>query len=351
MHHLENPDAAPAATRRGRLGRAGSRALVLALLVMSFSAATLGFGATDALAAFSARVQAGTLTLTGNGASDTLVLRLEPGAPNILQADVGGDGVADFSFDRSTFTAVVVAAGRGDDTLQIDRSGGTFTDEAVTLDGGDGSDRLLGGDGDDRLVGGRGDDFLDGNRGSDNAQLGAGNDRFQWDPGDGSDSLEGQGGNDQLDFNGSNANEQIELAANGRRLQLSRDIAAISIDSDGIETVNLRTLGGSDTVTVDDLAATDIKTTNIDLNANTATADGSPDTVITKATNQRDRVLVSRLGTEVSVDGLAASTRITGSDPTLDTLQVQTLDGDDDVSVDPGVSDLIGTIVDLGNDE
>ena len=75
------------------------------LLAGGLAAAALGFSPDLAHAAYSARVETGTLTLKGNAASDKLVLRLAPGAPGTLQADVGADGTADFSFDRSTFTA------------------------------------------------------------------------------------------------------------------------------------------------------------------------------------------------------------------------------------------------------
>ena len=40
--------------------------------------------------------------------------------------------------------------------------------------------------------------------------------------------------------------------------------------------------------------------------------------------------------------------RIAGSEAANDTLRVQTLDGDDDVTVAPDVADLIATVVDLG---
>src|SRR5262249_1173297 len=159
------------------------------------------------LAAYTANVQSGTLNVVGDGAGDKLALRLAPGDPSTLQLDVGDDGIPDFSFDRSTFTAIHVAAGGGDDQVRIDRINGLFTDQAGPLDGGNGNDTLLGGDGDDTLIGGAGNDLVDGNRGSDTALLGAGDDTFQWDPGDASDTIEGQGGHDRLAFNGSNASE------------------------------------------------------------------------------------------------------------------------------------------------
>ena len=134
------------------------RALALSVLTGVFLAATLAFGAHPALAAYTARVQAGTLKITGNAASDKVALRLEPGSPTTLQVDVGEDGTADFSFDRSTFTAIDVEAGAGDDEVRIDESGGSFTDEAVTMNGGAGDDTLLGGSGADIVLGGGGKD-------------------------------------------------------------------------------------------------------------------------------------------------------------------------------------------------
>jgi hypothetical protein len=53
----------------------------------------------------------------------------------------------------------------------------------------------------------------------------------------------------------------------------------------------------------------------------------------------------------VLVTGLKADTRIVGSEPAGDTLRIQTLDGNDDVTVAPDVIDLIMSVVDLGADE
>ena len=104
--------------------RAARRALVLSVLLGTLFAAVLSLGAGQAKAAYSAHVVSGVLEITGDGASDTLVLRLQPGSPNTLEVDVGGDDTAEFSFDRTTFAAINVEAGGGDDSVRIDQIGG-----------------------------------------------------------------------------------------------------------------------------------------------------------------------------------------------------------------------------------
>ena len=128
------------------------------------------------------------------------------------------------------------------------------------ITGSDGNDMLLGGDGDDLIIGGRG---------SDTALMGDGNDTFVWNPGDGSDIVEGQGGIDTMVFNGANVDEKFDLSANGSRLRLTRDVGSITMDTNGLERINLNTLGGADTVTVNDLTGTGLATLNLNLAAAT----------------------------------------------------------------------------------
>src|SRR5258708_905575 len=119
----------------------------------------------------------------------------------------------------------------------------------------------------DPLLGGDGNDFIDGNQGNDVALLGAGDDVFQWDPGDGSDTIEGQGGLDTLNFNGANINERIDISANGGRVRFTRDIANITMDLNGVETIAFKALGGVDTITVNDLAGTNASDVTVNLAA------------------------------------------------------------------------------------
>src|SRR5258705_807153 len=109
---------------------------------------------------------------------------------------------------------------------------------------------------------------------------------FVWNPGDGSDTVEGQGGSDTLVFNGANVSENIDISANGSRVRLSRDVAAIVMDLNGLEHIQLATLAGADTVTVNDLTGTDTTQVAIDLAATPGSGqgDGAPDTLIANAT-------------------------------------------------------------------
>ena len=61
-----------------------------------------------------------------------------------------------------------------------------------------------------------------------------------------------------MQFNGANINENIDLSANGSRLRFIRDVANITMDLNGVETVNVNALGGADTITVNDLTGTDV---------------------------------------------------------------------------------------------
>src|SRR3954454_21913902 len=197
--------------------RIGRRALTMGAAAGSILAATLTFAATQADAAYTAQVKAGTLQIRGDGASDKL--QLAP-TPTTLVVDVGADDPPDFTFDRSTFTSVSVQAGDGDDEVRVLNAVTPFD---MTIDGGAGNDTLIGANGNETLLGGSGNDLVDGNIGADTAQLGSGNDTFQWDPGDGSDNVDGQGGADTLAFNGSNIGEDIHVSGHS----LTRNVAAI----------------------------------------------------------------------------------------------------------------------------
>jgi Ca2+-binding RTX toxin-like protein len=319
---------------RGSLGVAGAAALAVGLV-------------SPAAASTSASVANDTLTVNGSSASESLALRLAAGDSNILEVDFGDDGSAEHSFDRSSFSSIEVFLGAGNDQFRVDQVNGTFEDEALTVDGGSGNDTMNGGDGDELFYGRSGRDAVDGNRGDDTGYLGSGQDSFRWDPGDGSDIVEGDSGTDTLDFNGAAGDEVMSLTPNGSRSLFLRDVANIRMDMDNVERLDLTALDGVDTVTIDDMTGTDFRRADVDLQGPAGGGDGQPDIVTVNGTANADRIDVEAEGARVDVEGLQTETRITGSE-TIDQLQVNALDGNDDVDVDADVFALIGVTVDLG---
>jgi Ca2+-binding RTX toxin-like protein len=322
-----------------RLGLAAGVAAVAATLATAGSAA--------ALPANSAVVAQDTLIVTGSRRADQIALRLEAGVPGTLQVDFGDNGTAEFSFDRNTFSRIEIFARAGADRVRIDQVNGAFEDEAVTMFGGRGADTLDGGDAAELLIGGRGWDTIDGNRGNDTGLLGAGRDTFRWDPGDGSDVVEGQRGYDTLDFNGADAAEVMSLSPNGRRSVFLRDLGNIRMDMDRVEKLDLDALGGADTVTVDEMSGTGFKLAKVDLSAAAGGPDGAPDVVNVNGSPRADNVDLETQRAYVVAEGLRPTTRIKGSE-LIDRIQVNTLDGHDDVDVDGTVFALIDIGVDLG---
>jgi Ca2+-binding RTX toxin-like protein len=292
------------------------------------------------------QVKHGVLTINGTNAGEKITIRLKAGDSGIIEVDVGDDGSADFSVERSDVAKIAVNARGGNDAVRIDEANGAFTDTiATTIDGGNGNDTIAGGKGIETLVGGRGNDSIDGNGGNDLGLLGSGNDTFVWDPGDGSDTVEGQAGADTMLFNGAGAAEQVTVSANGRRLTFFRNPGNITMDTAGVERVDFNALGGADAVTVNDLTGTGVKRVIIDLAATLggATGDGQADRVVVNGTNGNDTIDVSGDAAAAKVSGLAATTEILHSEVANDRLEVNTLGGSDAVSavgLAPGTTQL-----------
>ncbi|MGZ3342560.1 MAG: calcium-binding protein, partial [Reyranella sp.] len=196
---------------------------------------------------------------------------------------------------------------------------------------------INGGDGDDKITGSQGNDTIFGGRGNDTVSMGAGDDTFVWNPGDGSDTVDGQAGSDTLLFNGANVNENMEISANGTHARLFRDVASITMDLSNIENVDVNALGGADTITVDDLSKTAVKQVNLNLGG----ADGQPDTVIINATNGDDVINITNNNGVVTISGLAETVNISGFDAN-DRIVINGLGGDDVIQAS-GLSGMLLT--------
>jgi Ca2+-binding RTX toxin-like protein len=289
----------------------------------------------------------------GGGGEDTVEVNGGNGAeefvttPNGTRVRFDRVNPAPFSIDIGTSEKLTLNANGGDDKFSA--SNGLATLIQITVDGGTGNDTILGGDGADFLLGGDGNDFVDGNRGDDTGFLGAGNDVFQWDPGDGSDTVEGQDGADTMAFNGANIDERMDVSANGGRVRFTRDVAAITMDLDDVETIDTRTLGGADNPTVNDLSGTDVTRVNWDLAGTGGVDDAAADNVVVNATTGDDVATVSASGSNAQVSGLAAVVQVTGAGIASDRLTVNGLTGDDVLDASAGEANSVPLTLDGGD--
>ena len=264
----------------------------------------------------------------GDGAADTVTVEGRATGDHISITSSGASIAVGGLPAQVTIDGVEGA----DDSLVVDALGGNDVIDAsiiqaaairLTIDGGDGGDTITGSQGADVLIGGAGNDVVTGGRGDDVALLGDGDDRFIWNPGDGSDVVEGQAGVDTLTFNGSNANENIDVSANGSRARLFRDVGNVTMDLNGVERLRIGAVGGADAITVNDLTGTDVNLVAIDLAAAGATSgDGSPDQVIVNGSVGDDIIKIAVSGGLITVNGLAAQTTIAHAEGANDALLV-----------------------------
>ena len=123
------------------------------------------------------------------------------------------------------------------------------------------------------------------------------------------------------------------------------------MDTDDIEVVDLNALNGSDTVTVNDLAGTDVVSLDTDLAGTLGGApDAEPDSVIVQGTNGDDVAMVAGDASGVSVFGLAAQVNITGGGEVVnDRVTVNALAGDDVVDASALLAGAIQFTADGGD--
>lgn len=286
-------------------------------------------------------------TGTGDGALDNVVVNGTAGDDKIKIA--AADHNSRIAVTGTAANVNITGAETALDTLTVNGLGGNDTIDASRLPANLIGLTLNSGDGDDFIIGSQGNDLINGGRGADTALMGAGDDTFVWNPGDGSDIVEGQSGADSMQFNGANIAEKIDISANGSRVRFTRDVAAITMDLNGVEAVNFAALGGADTITVNNLTGTNLKAVNIDLGVLGGGGDGAADTVIVNATNAADVVTPSGDATGVTVQGLFSTVRIRNAEAANDVLTINLGNGDDVLQASGLSADAIKLSADGGD--
>jgi Ca2+-binding RTX toxin-like protein len=296
-----------------------------------------------------------------DGEADTVVVNGTGGADLVAITGFGNfffvQGLpADVAVGNTDPTDRLIVNGLGGDDQfagVFEATGAPSPRAVLTLDGGLGDDTIRGSAAADVLIGGDGDDTLIGSAGDDTLLGGAGDDTFVWNPGDGSDIVEGQAGLDELRFNGSDADERIDVSADGRRVRLSRDVADVAMDLNEVEGIVVNAPGGADTITVHDLAGTDLARLDLNLASppSGGAGDGRADAVIVEGTEGEDAVAVAGDAGGVSIIGLSARVNIEGAEAASDRLTVNSLGGDDVLDAS-GLSDVaIPLTADGGDDD
>ncbi len=266
------------------------------------------------------------IEVLGLGGADTITIGLTGAYEVFVDAAAGNDTVN----AAAATSNLTILGGDGDDTL----TGGAGND---SIDGGAGNDTLVGGAGNDTINGGAGNDSITGGAGTDSLDGGDGTDTFTWSAGEGSDTVVGGGdGADSLIFNGSAAANVIGLVAASNHLNVT--LGAITVDTVGIEHVQVNGLAGGDTITVGDLTTTALTSLSIALG-------GGADSVTVNGRNTADNLAVSTAGAGlVSVEGLAYDVDLTGA-AVADLLTVNGNNGNDTLKANADVDTQIGIVL------
>src|SRR5262249_21251722 len=142
------------------------------------------------------------------------------------------------------------------------------------------------------------------------------------------------------------------VAADGNHVRLTRDVGNIAMDLVGVEGVNLNTLGGGDTVTVNDLSTTDLIRLNLDLSAvaGSGAGDGQADSVVIHGSHVDDsiHVLTVANGVTIADPSLLPFVNITGTEGANDRLVVNGLAGNDTIDASGLRAGMIGLTLNGG---
>ena len=176
-------------------------------------------------------------------------------APNGGRVQFDRTNLVPFTLDIDA-ERITVNGLQGDDSIEgspglaglitMTLNGGQGADK---ITGGDGPDVINGGDGSDDLSGGAGNDRIVGDRGADTMSGDDGDDTTVWNNGDGSDRMDGGNGIDRAEVNGAaGQGDAFTIAPNGARAKFDRtNLVPFTLDIGSEEALDVRGAGGDDT--------------------------------------------------------------------------------------------------------
>ncbi len=272
---------------------------ILILCAAMLSAAALPAAAE---AAVIPTVAGDTLTVTGDGAADTITLRLT--SPTTLE-------VNGIPFTRGTFTRISIRSGAGDDTIRI----ADALTEPASIESGAGADTVIGGPGKETIVTGDDADFVQPGGGDDTVLLGSGDDTAL--QGENSDTVDGQAGKDTLRAIGTDESEEFTLQAVGTGARVSLDTRPSSTDTSAVEVLDVTAGGGPDLVDVGDLGSGILSVV-----ADLGFADGARDQIFVQGGDGFNNIDVRPFLETVRVEGLFPTISIENAHAADDRLTV-----------------------------
>jgi len=233
---------------------------------------------------------------------------------------------------------IIVHGGFGGDTI-----------DASAIPAGKIAMQLFGDNANDLIFGSAGDDTIEGGTGNDTAILGLGNDTYNWFELDGNDLIVDQGGTDTFKVFGNDGVQDFALATTSGRLIFSSASDGATVDVDNVERVEILAAAGTDSVTVHDLAGTDVKLVSVDLGKSSNPAgDSQADTVVIEGTGGGDAITASLLAGAVSIKGLPAQVSIAHVEA-IDTMSINAGAGNDSISV-AALPTKVGHLILVGGD-
>jgi Ca2+-binding RTX toxin-like protein len=272
----------------------------------------------------------------GDGAADSVVVNGTQGTDVFGAAgDAGGVNV----FGLHTAVNIFFQE-QANDRLTLNGQGGDDTIDATSLEADGIQLSMNGGLGNDVFLGSEGNDLINGGDGNDLALMGAGDDTFVWNPGDDNDIVEGQAGFDRMLFNGADIAEKIDIFANGQRALFTRDVAAVTMDLNGVEHIQFNAKGGVDNINIHDLSGTNVNQVSVDLGFNGA-GDGAADTITIDATNGDDVIQIVGDASGIVILGLSEEIIITNPEA-IDRIVINGRGGDDVIEAS-GLSGILLT--------